>query len=222
MRPELVIFDMDGLMFDTERIYYKAWEEVIASYGHEFSWDIYIQLVARNSSTIGRILRGIYGEDFPYEEASQKKRNRADALLKEEGMTKKKGLMALLDFLEEEGIPKAVATSSTREKALAYLTLGGVKERFDYIVCGSDVVESKPNPEIFQVAAKALGKAPHTCMVLEDSRMGIKAAKAAGMYGIFIPDLVAVDEEIIKEASCVKADLYEVIEVIKQGVAVSS
>lgn len=221
MKPELVIFDMDGLMFDTERVYYKAWEEVVASYGYAFSWEIYIQLVARNSTTIGKILRNIYGEDFPYEEASQKKRNRADELIKEEGILKKKGLMTLLDFLDQEGISKAVATSSTREKALAYLALGGVKERFDHIVCGSDVAESKPNPEIFQVAARALDKAPHTCMVLEDSRMGIKAAKAAGMYSIFIPDLVAADDEIRQEASCVKADLYEVIEVIKQGVAVS-
>ncbi len=216
MRPELVIFDMDGLMFDTERVYYEAWQQAASFYGYEFSWDIYIQLVARNSRTIGIILRKIYGEDFPYEEASQKKRDIADQILKDQGITKKAGLIELLNFLESEGIPKAVATSSTREKALAYLTLGGVKERFDHIVCGSDVVESKPNPEIFQVAAQVLKKAPEKCMVLEDSRMGIKAAKAAGMYSIFIPDLVKADDEIRKEASCIKANLYEVIDVIKE------
>lgn len=214
MKPELVIFDMDGLMFDTERVYYKAWQQVLEEEGYEFSWDIYIQIVARNSRTIGKILRGIYGEDFPYEAFSQKKRSRADELLKEEGIVKKPGLMALLDFLEAAGIQKAVATSSTREKALAYLALGGIKERFDHIVCGSDVIESKPNPEIFQIAAKVLGKSPEKCMVLEDSRMGIKAAKAAGMYGIFIPDMVEADDEIKKEANCIKTSLYEVMDVI--------
>lgn len=215
VRPELVIFDMDGLMFDTERVYYEAWEQAAKFYGYEFNWDIYIQLVARNSRTIGMILRKIYGEDFPYEEASQKKRELADQILEKQGITKKAGLMELLDFLEAEGISKAVATSSTREKALAYLSLGGVKERFDHIVCGSDVVESKPNPEIFQVAAQALQKIPEKCMVLEDSKMGIKAAKAAGMYGVLIPDLVKADDEMREDASFIVSSLHEVINLIK-------
>ena len=215
MKPELVIFDMDGLMFDTERIYYQAWEEAMTLYGYDFGWEVYIQLVARNSHTIGLTLKKIYGENFPYEAVRDKKREIADEIIAEQSMPKKAGLMELLDFLEEEGIKKAVATSSTREKALNYLELGGVRMRFDHIVCGSDVRESKPHPEIFEIAAKYLRVSPQQCIVLEDSKMGIKAAKAAGMYGIFIPDLVEMDEEIQKDASTTLKNLYEVIEWIK-------
>ena len=206
---------MDGLMFDTERIYYQAWEEAMTLYGYDFGWEVYIQLVARNSHTIGLTLKKIYGENFPYEAVRDKKREIADEIIAEQGMPKKAGLMELLDFLEEEGIKKAVATSSTREKALNYLELGGVRMRFDHIVCGSDVRESKPHPEIFEIAAKYLRVSPQQCIVLEDSKMGIKAAKAAGMYGIFIPDLVEMDEEIQKDASTTLKNLYEVIEWIK-------
>ena len=215
MKLELVIFDMDGLMFDTERIYYQAWEEAMTLYGYDFGWEVYIQLVARNSHTIGLTLKKIYGENFPYEAVRDKKREIADEIIAEQGMPKKAGLMELLDFLEEEGIKKAVATSSTREKALNYLELGGVRMRFDHIVCGSDVRESKPHPEIFEIAAKYLRVSPQKCIVLEDSKMGIKAAKAAGMYGIFIPDLVEMDEQIQKDASTTLKNLYEVIEWIK-------
>lgn len=215
MKLKLVIFDMDGLMFDTERIYYQAWEEAMTLYGYDFGWEVYIQLVARNSHTIGLTLKKIYGENFPYEAVRDKKREIADEIIAEQGMPKKAGLMELLDFLEEEGIKKAVATSSTREKALNYLELGGVRMRFDHIVCGSDVRESKPHPEIFEIAAKYLRVSPQQCIVLEDSKMGIKAAKAAGMYGIFIPDLVEMDEEIQKDASTTLKNLYEVIEWIK-------
>lgn len=215
MKPELVIFDMDGLMFDTERIYYQAWEEAMTFYGYDFGWEVYIQLVARNSHTIGLTLKKIYGESFPYEAVRDKKREIADEIIAGQGMPKKAGLMELLDFLEEEGIKKAVATSSTREKALNYLELGGVRMRFNHIVCGSDVRESKPHPEIFEIAARHLHVSPQQCIVLEDSKMGIKAAKAAGMYGIFIPDLVEMDEEIQKDASTTVKNLYEVIEWIK-------
>ena len=215
MKLKLVIFDMDGLMFDTERIYYQAWEEAMTLYGYDFGWEVYIQLVARNSHTIGLTLKKIYGENFPYEAVRDKKREIADEIIAEQSMPKKAGLMELLDFLEEEGIKKAVATSSTREKALNYLELGGVRMRFDHIVCGSDVRESKPHPEIFEIAAKYLRVSPQQCIVLEDSKMGIKAAKAAGMYGIFIPDLVEMDEEIQKDASTTLKNLYEVIEWIK-------
>ena len=215
MKPELVIFDMDGLMFDTERIYYQAWKAAMTFYGYGFSWEVYIQLVARNSHTIGLILKKIYGESFPYEAVRDKKREISDEIIAEQGMPKKPGLMELLDFLEEEGIKKAVATSSTREKALNYLELGGVKIRFDHIVCGSDVRESKPHPEIFEIAARYLHISPQQCIVLEDSKMGIKAAKAAGMYSIFIPDLVEMDEEIQKDASTTLENLYEVINWIK-------
>ncbi len=215
MRPQLVIFDMDGLMFDTERIYYRTWQEAAACYGYKLTWEIYVQIVARNSRYIEKVLKGIFGETFPYEEVMTKKRTLSDETILKEGIQKKPGLVTLLDFLEEQGISKAVATSSAREKALRYLKLAKVEDRFDSIICGSDVVESKPNPEIFLRSAKVLKKKSEACMVLEDSRLGIEAAKRAGMYGVFIPDLVEADDEIRQNASNILTSLAEVITLIR-------
>lgn len=215
MKKELVIFDMDGLMFDTERIYYKAWQESAAAHGYSISWEIYVQIVARNNRYIEKVLKEILGEALPYDVICEGKRAIADQIIAEEGIIKKDGLVELLDYLDKKGIKKAVATSSMREKALRYLELGGIKERFDWIICGSDVEESKPNPEIFLKVANHLGIEPEACMVLEDSRLGIQAAKAAGMMGIFIPDLVQADEEILENASKEVASLKDVITLLE-------
>lgn len=213
---QLVIFDMDGLMFDTERIYYKAWQESAAIYGYTITWEIYIQIVARNSCYIEKILKQILGEDLPYDAIYEKKRALSDEMIADEGIQRKEGLVELLDYLEEKGIKKAVATSSMREKALRYLELGEIKERFDFIICGSDVKESKPNPEIFLKAAEHLNVKAEACMVLEDSRLGIEAAKAAQMMGVFIPDLVEADEEILSNATTSVPSLKEVIPLLEQ------
>ena len=211
MKKELVIFDMDGLIFDTERIYYKAWQESAAAHGYHISWEIYAQIVARNNRYIEKVLKEILGEELPYDSICERKRAISDRMIAEEGIIKKEGLLELLDYLDQQGIKKAVATSSMREKALNYLELGEIKECFDWIICGSDVEESKPNPEIFLKVAAHFGIEPKNCMVLEDSRLGIQAAKAAGMTGIFIPDLVQADEEILGNASGQVTSLKEVI-----------
>ena len=215
MKIELVIFDMDGLMFDTERIYYKAWQESARTHGYEITWETYAQIVARNSRYIEKVLKEILGEALPYEVICEDKRAISDGIIDKEGIMKKEGLMELLDYLDQKGIKKAVATSSMREKALRYLELGEIKERFDWIICGNDVEESKPNPEIFLKVAKHFDKVPEACMVLEDSRLGIQAAKAAGMVGIFVPDLVQADEEILENASKEVSSLREVITLLE-------
>ncbi len=217
MKKKLAIFDMDGLMFDTERIYYKAWQEAAKAYGYDLSWEIYTQIVARNSRYIEKVLKQLLGEAFPYEAVCAKKRALSDAVIAEEGIVKKEGLEDLLDYLDEQGIKKVVATSSMREKALHYLTLSGVKERFDWMICGCDVEESKPNPEIFLKAAAYLKIEPKDCVVLEDSRLGIKAAKAAQMTGVLVPDLVQPDKEMLDDASYVVASLKDVIVLLEES-----
>lgn len=210
-KVELVIFDMDGLMFDTERIYYKAWQEAAKAHGYEMTWDVYTQIVARNSRYIEKVLKEIFGEDLPYKEVEMVKRDMSNQMVAEEGIQIKKGLLELLDALEQKGIKKAVATSSQREKALHYLNLAGIKERFDDIICGDEVMESKPNPEIFVKVGTRLGaKASHT-LVLEDSRLGLEAGKRGGMTTVLIPDLVKPDEEMKSNADYILTSLDEVI-----------
>lgn len=208
---KLVIFDMDGLMFDTERIYYKAWQEAAKAYGYEITWEIYTQIVARNSRYIEKVLKELLGEALPYDDICAMKRRLADETIATEGIQKKEGLLELLDYLDEKRIKKVVATSSMREKTLSYLTLAGVKGRFDWIICGSDIEESKPNPEIFLKAAAHLGIDPKDCMVLEDSRLGLQAATRAKMTSVCVPDLVRPDEEMLENATYVVASLKQVI-----------
>lgn len=219
MQIKGVIFDMDGLMLDTERIYYRGWQEAARAYGYEITWEIYTQIVARNSEYIGRVLKRLLGEELPYEALVAKKRALCDEIVSREGITKKPGLMHLLSELEVRGIKKAVATSSYREKALRYLALAEIDQRFDGIICGNEVEESKPNPDIFLKAAKLIGVRAEECLVLEDSRLGIEAAKRAGMTGIFIPDLVACDEAIRGYASYVMTSLEDVAVFIKENEA---
>jgi len=108
----------------------------------------------------------------------------------------KDGLLALLDFLDGAGIPKAVATSTERTRALRLLELAGVLNRFDAVVCGDEVARGKPCPDIFLTAAARLGCDPSTCMVLEDSESGLRAAHQAGMLPVLIPDLKMPSAEV--------------------------
>ena len=215
MKFLFAIFDMDGLMFDTERIYYKAWQEAAKVYGYHITWEIYTQIVARNSRYIEKVLKSILGNALPYEAICTLKRQISDETITREGIVRKEGLVELLDFLDKENILKVVATSSMREKALNYLELGGVRERFDWIICGSDVEESKPNPEIFLKAAAHFEITPNDCMVLEDSRLGLKAAFTAQMTSVLVPDLVAADEEMLEYATYVVPNLKEVIPLLQ-------
>lgn len=210
MKVEAVIFDMDGLIFDTERIYYKAWQEAAKAYGYIITWEIYTKIVARNSRYIEKVLKQILGEDLPYDAIVKEKRRLADQCIKEEGIVVKSGLYELLELLDQQGIKKAVATSSEGEKAKRYLKLGKLEGRFDTIMCGDDVVESKPNPEIFLKAAERLGCKPENCVVLEDSRLGLEAGRKGGMHTIMVPDLVAPDEEIRSNADEIMTSLLEV------------
>lgn len=215
VKPQLVIFDMDGLMFDTEHIYYRAWQEAARKQGYEINWDIYKKIVARNNRYIEKVLKEIFGQTLPYDALVTEKRRLSDEIVEAEGLVLKEGLVELLDVLEQKGIKKAVATSSAKEKAFRYLEKGQVLKRFDYIICGDDVVESKPNPEIFQKAAAYFGYDAANCIVLEDSKLGIEAGNRGGMCPLLIPDLVEPDEEMRENAHKVLRSLKEVIDFLE-------
>ena len=215
MKIQLVIFDMDGLIFDTERIYYKAWQEAAKAYGYEITWEIYRQIVARNSRYIEIVLKQILGQELPYKAIEDKKREIANQIVLEEGLVMKPGLIDLLQVLDEKGIKKAVATSSQREKALNYLNMCDLVDRFDTIICGDEVTESKPNPEIFLRAAEKLGACPENTLVLEDSKLGLEAGKKGKMITVLIPDLVSPDLEMQQNADYILKSLNKVIALLK-------
>lgn len=188
-RISLVIFDMDGLMFDTERIAVDAWKYAGSVSGVDIPDKIIESIVGVNVRKSEEIFKKYYGENFPFYDVRKLKIDYSTNLIQKQGIPIKKGLLELLEFLKDKNILRAVATSTERERTLFYLSNGGLTDKFNIIVCGDEVIKSKPEPDIFLTAANKLGVDPGECIVLEDSQNGLLAASRAGMYPIFIPDI---------------------------------
>lgn len=185
---------MDGLMFDTERIGLQEWLEA----GRQLDLPVTEELVAQFRGTGIARCREIFNSRIPgefYDRARTIRHDFADIYIRENGLPVKPGLYELLNWLRERKIPAALATSTGREKALAYLKEAGVSEYFTALVFGTEVPNPKPAPDIFLAAAKQLGAAPGRCVVLEDSPNGLRAAKAAGCFAIVVPDLTPAPPE---------------------------
>ena len=189
------IFDMDGLLIDTEKLYLRYWKQSAADFGYDMRDEhVYaIRSLARKYSIPK--LKGFFGEDFPTEEVRAHRTELINAHIAEHGIDLKKGLFELLDYLRDKGIRLAVATATPRERTLKYLEKIGTADRFDAVVCGDMVTSGKPDPEIYLTAARELGLPPENCAAFEDSPNGLKAARAAGCQVIMIPDMTQPQPE---------------------------
>lgn len=210
-----VIFDMDGLMFDTERLAFEAWREVCTEAGYDITDDVILASVGRNERDTETIMKQHLGEDFPFAELRKQRVAHVQDYISKNGMPIKLGLLRLLDYLNEKGIMTAVATSTERVKAEEHITSCNLLHSFNCIVCGDEVERGKPEPDIFLLAAKKLGCPPSECIVLEDSENGIKAAYKAGMRSIMIPDLIMPTDELRELAHQIFETLEYVIEYIE-------
>ncbi len=194
----LVIFDMDGLMFDTERIAADAWKSAGISSGIEIPDHLIQSIVGVNAKKSEEIFMDYFGKSFPYSEIRKIRLEYSTKLIEKEGIPVKKGLHELLDFLSVRKISRAVATSTERQRTAFYLSKGEISDKFDIIICGDEVKNSKPDPDIFLEAARRMGVTPDECIVLEDSENGLMAAYRAGMYPVLIPDIKRPCSEIMK------------------------
>ena len=186
--PAAVVFDMDGLMLDSERVERWAWRSACAARGYDFDDPFHRTLVGRRDADVRRDMHARFGAAFPLDDIQAEAHVLWVGRVREQGMPHKPGLGQLLDAIEELGLPKAVATSSVR--ARVELSLGPLASRFGGIVTGDEVREGKPAPEIYLAAAGRLGVHPASCLALEDSPAGLLAAERAGMVAVLIPDLV--------------------------------
>ena len=210
-----VIFDVDGTMFDTEPVYCLSWQEAARELGYEISDALYLECVGHSISDSHALLQERFGEEFPVERFRALWNEIWTERVRRHPPDVKAGLYELLAYLEERGVPKAIATSNDRERAL--LVLCDLAERFHFMVSGEQLTHGKPSPEIFHLAAKGLGSPPGLCLVLEDSEAGVLAADAAGMGVILVPDLKLPSREIVGKASLVCKSLHDVREVLERG-----
>ncbi|MDP4091462.1 MAG: HAD family phosphatase [Bacillota bacterium] len=186
---ELIIFDMDGLMFDTEKISFISWRDAAAKYNYTINNEIFIKTIGANLARTKEIYLSDFGDSFPFEKVFTERIRIAEKIIQLEGVPVKKGLYELLDYLKQSNIKRAVATSTSRSRALSLLRTAGVDKFFDYILCGDEIEKSKPDPEIFLKTAHKFGCPAERCLVLEDSEAGIMAAASAGMLPVMIPDM---------------------------------
>jgi HAD superfamily hydrolase (TIGR01509 family) len=189
LKIELIIFDMDGLMFDTEKISFVSWRDAAALYGYQIDDEIFRKTIGTNLIRTKDIYLNHFGSSFPIEEIISERVRISEEIIRLKGVPVKKGLYDLLDYLSQSNIKKAVATSTSRKRALNLLKLASIYSSFDYVLCGDEIEKSKPDPEIFLKVSDKLGCSPKKCLVLEDSEAGIEAAYKAGMFPIMIPDI---------------------------------
>lgn len=187
---EAVVFDMDGLMFDSERIVQMSWNKAgeILGYG-PLGENIYHTL-GFNLQKRAAYFKNKYGEDFPFEKFLNEYRKFYQSYVKKYGLPVKTGLQELLLYLKNKNIKMAIATSSSDTTAKKNINRAGITHYFDVIISGNMVKKSKPFPEIYQTACKQLNVLPEHAMALEDAPNGLRAAYAAGMMAVMIPDLL--------------------------------
>ena len=209
---DAVIFDMDGVLIDSERISFKCFQEVFKEYNYKIDEPFYLKLIGRNFDGIKAMMEEEYGDDFPFDIIYRKKADLAYEITNKNGVLVKPGVHELLDYLNEENYKIAVASSTRRERILQLLEEAKIKDKVDYIIGGDQVENSKPNPEIFLKAAKGLDMKSENCMVIEDSDAGITAAHAANMIGIHVPDMKFLEEDNKNLAFKICESLFEVKE----------
>ena len=212
---EAVLFDMDGLLLDTEVIYIEAMQQAARSLGREMALDFCHSMVGVPEQECSLMIEAYYGEGFSIEEF----RGRFYGLLRgllEAGIPLKPGVVELLDFLADRGLPLAVATSSERRTAERHLAKAGLLDRFTALATRDDVERPKPHPDIYLEAARRLGIAPERCLAFEDSNIGLEAAHAAGTMAFMVPDLLQPLPESHARCLQVVPDLHTALKLLRE------
>ena len=215
-RVQAVIFDMDGLMLDTEPIYYTAWKLAVADCGYQFDEEWYSKFVGRSNDDCDLMMLEIFGSDYPVAKCRELRDRHWRQQILDNSIPLKPGLVELLDFLEALDLPKAIATASLRSEAALSITASGIGPRFVHSTAGDEVPNNKPAPDIYIESARKLGVAPQNCLVFEDSNAGATAAVSAGAMTIMVPDLQPPHPDVAARAFQVVDSLHDAHQILAE------
>ena len=210
------IFDMDGTLFDTERLTMESLRAISREHGEREDIDEFYPTTCGATLENAKLLYNeFFGVRYPFYERREEMRQWMRAFIDTNGVPVKKGAKELLTYLKNNGYKIALATSATRASAEGHIKKAGFGHFFDATVCGDEIKNSKPHPEIFLTAAQKLGVAPENCAVAEDSYLGVESGATAGMRVFMIPDMNPPRDKEKALAYKICNDLFEVIDYLK-------
>ena len=196
MEIKAVVFDMDGVLIDTEKLLVRYWVQAANEMGFPMERGHALELRSLASRYAEPYLKSLFGDGFNYRKVRARRIELMEDYIDLHGVQIKPGLTELMDYLKKHSYKIAVATATDYDRAVPYLQKAGIYESIDSLCCGPSVEHGKPEPDIYLYAAKKLGVEPEKCLAIEDSPNGIKAAHAAKMHTVMIPDLTQPDKNL--------------------------
>ena len=210
-----IIFDMDGLMIDSERVTFECYQERLKDMNLTMDEEFYKTLLGKPIKGIYQRFYDVYGNDFPIENVIQDVHQLMAERFETEGVPVKKGLVELLHYLKDNNYKTIVATSSNRDRVDKILAQAKITEFFDDSICGDEVTKGKPNPEVFLKSCQKLGVNVDEAIVLEDSEAGIQPSYDANIKVICIPDMKYPEKQYEEKTFKILKDLTEVTVYLK-------
>lgn len=213
---ETVVFDMDGVLLDTERLCLDSWLAVAQAQGLKGMEEVFLRCIGLNGNDTVRVVKEAYGEDFNYDGFRVQASAWFHDYIDKKGMPVKPGAVAILKWMKEQGWRVGLASSTREARVRSQLEQVGLLDYFSVVVTGDMVEHSKPLPDIYLIACRELGVKPEEAYAIEDSPNGIRSAHAAGMKPIMVPDMIAPQEEMERLSFRIMKDLREVLEYFRK------
>lgn len=206
-----VVFDLDGLLLDTESMYWESFDKAASDFDIDFPKSFYIELVGGPESRTQALLKKRFGESFPLEDFESSWRKQFGHIVEAGRINSKPGVTEVLQMLTDRQLPIAVATSSHRELVEKTMHAASIRDFFEHVVCGDEVDNGKPAPDIYLAACQRIDREPGQCLSFEDSDVGLRAAVTAGLRCVLIPDMKAPTDHSLGLAYETFSSMHEAV-----------